>query len=141
MLRGASPRGAGGGPTPVPDTDVFLFTDGRPCAEGEEGEILLGGGGLSLGYVNSPAQTRRSFVVARVDGRLRRLYRTGDLAWRSPSGILMFRGRADRQVKVRGHRIEPAHLESVLALAVGASRCAVLPLRSQDNCYSGVAAL
>lgn len=107
---------------PVPETGVHLLDGSRPCADGEIGEICLTGTGLALGYVGDEEQTARKFVTIRVGDQEVRAYRTGDLGVRDASGLLHFRGRADRQVKIRGHRIEPAEIERRII--------ALLPVRS-----------
>jgi amino acid adenylation domain-containing protein len=85
----------------------------RLCEPGEEGELWVTGVGVGLGYLNDPEQTARAFFADpfRPGGRL---YRTGDLAVMDAAGVLTYRGRRDRQVKVHGHRIELGEVESVL---------------------------
>lgn len=84
---------------------------GRPLPIGVPGEIRIGGRGLARGYLNEPELTARQFVH---DDEGRRWYRTGDVGrWLAP-GMLQFMGREDRQVKVRGYRIELSELESAL---------------------------
>lgn len=75
------------------------------------GEVYLSGAGLAQGYVAQPARTAEAFLPA-PNGH--RMYRTGDLAIQEADGSLVFKGRADRQVKIRGHRIEPAEIERVI---------------------------
>lgn len=87
--------------------------DGRPAASGEQGELLLGGKGLALGYLGDAELTAERFVAA--PGRPeQRWYRTGDLVSCRPDGNLEYCGRVDRQVKIRGHRIELEEVESLL---------------------------
>jgi amino acid adenylation domain-containing protein len=101
---------------PIPDLTLELRdTDGRPVGTNETGEIWVGGEGVARGYLNRPELTAQRFVE--FDGK--RCYRTGDLARRLPDGDIEYLGRADRQVKLRGHRIEPGEIESVLAEASG----------------------
>ncbi|WP_329375196.1 amino acid adenylation domain-containing protein [Streptomyces sp. NBC_01483] len=99
--------------TALPRTTVLLLgPDGRPRpALGEyEGEIAVGGDGVALGYVDDPEETRRRFFD--IEGE--RYYRTGDLARRDGNGVLRYRGRIDKQIKIRGIRIEPGEVEAVL---------------------------
>jgi acyl-coenzyme A synthetase/AMP-(fatty) acid ligase len=88
------------------------------------GELLVGGEGLALGYLGQGELTAQRFVPhPLVAGE--RLYRTGDLArWRG-DGVLEFLGRADGQVKINGHRIEPGEIESVLRDIPGVADAAV----------------
>ncbi|MEV8541111.1 amino acid adenylation domain-containing protein [Streptomyces sp. NPDC051572] len=99
--------------TPLPGTGVLLRTDDDRIAEpGEVAELLLSGPALALGYRNLPEQTARSFVrLPYEDGGERRWYRTGDLVRQDTEGRITYVGRADRQVKVRGFRIEPGEVE------------------------------
>ncbi|MEU8587313.1 non-ribosomal peptide synthetase [Streptomyces sp. NPDC048664] len=88
-----------------------LDAGGEPVAEGDRGELWIGGGRLALGYTGLPELTAERFVEHPAAGRL---YRTGDIVSRRPDGVLLFHGRNDDQVKVRGFRIEPAEIEHAL---------------------------
>jgi amino acid adenylation domain-containing protein len=110
---------------PIPDVTLALRdTEGSLIGTGESGEIWVGGAGVARGYLNRPELTAQRFVE--VDGE--RCYRSGDLARRLPDGDIEYLGRADRQVKLRGHRIEPGEIETVLAEAAGV-RSSVVILR------------
>ncbi|WP_293996523.1 non-ribosomal peptide synthetase [Sphaerotilus sp.] len=85
--------------------------DGSDAPAGEAGELWLGGASLARGYLHQPALSDQKFVTT-ADGQ--RWYRTGDLARWRPDAQLEFLGRADRQVKLRGFRIEPDEIEDAL---------------------------
>ncbi|MBT0774020.1 amino acid adenylation domain-containing protein [Kineosporia sp. J2-2] len=85
------------------------------------GELWMGGAGLARGYRGDPERTSGRFVHEAG----RRWYRTGDLAVVRPGGLLEFAGRADHQVKVNGHRIEPGEIEAVLSAHPGVSAASV----------------
>ncbi|MCQ4042568.1 amino acid adenylation domain-containing protein [Streptantibioticus rubrisoli] len=90
-----------------------LREDGTPAEVGEEGELFVGGEGLALGYLGDPELTAARFVERPVAPGTR-LYRTGDRAVRREDGELEYRGRADRQIKLRGQRIELDEIEARL---------------------------
>ncbi|MFZ3475008.1 amino acid adenylation domain-containing protein [Streptomyces sp. 4.24] len=92
-------------------TAHVLDSEGHPVADGDRGELWIGGSRLALGYTGRPELTAERFVEHPAAGRL---YRTGDVVSLRPDGILRFHGRNDDQVKVRGFRIEPAEVEHVL---------------------------
>ncbi|WP_406208614.1 amino acid adenylation domain-containing protein [Streptomyces sp. NBC_01017] len=108
---------------PVAGTELAVVTeDGRPCAPGEAGELLIAGTGLTAGYLGEPQLTARAFVER--DGR--RWYRSGDRVRRAADGVLEFLGRLDDQVKVRGHRVELGEVEAALLAHPDIARAAVL---------------
>ncbi|KIL85933.1 non-ribosomal peptide synthetase [Fusarium avenaceum] len=81
---------------------------------GVVGELVVTGDGLARGYTESQLNTDR-FVTVNIDGQQLRAYRTGDLArFRPIDGLIEFFGRADAQVKIRGHRVELGEIEHVL---------------------------
>jgi D-alanine--poly(phosphoribitol) ligase subunit 1 len=91
---------------PIQNTTLYVVSDGRLCRAGEVGEILLGGPGLSPGYVEAGSASQDGFAEFNIDGTCQRLYRTGDYGYLMDSGDLIFQGRSDDQVKVNGFRIE-----------------------------------
>ncbi|MEU3514829.1 amino acid adenylation domain-containing protein [Streptomyces sp. NPDC006654] len=99
---------------PLPGTGAVVVVPGRErvAAPGEVGELLLSGAGLAAGYRNLPEETERRFVrLPWLDGGAERYYRTGDLVRADDEGLVEYVGRTDRQVKVRGFRIEPGEVE------------------------------
>ncbi|MEU0005702.1 amino acid adenylation domain-containing protein [Streptomyces sp. NPDC006314] len=89
-----------------------LDADFEPCPELVAGDLYIAGAGLAAGYLHDEEKTAERFVRHPLTGE--RLYRTGDLGRYLPSGEIEFLGRNDRQVKIRGHRIEAAEVEAAL---------------------------
>jgi amino acid adenylation domain-containing protein len=97
---------------PVPGTEIrILGPAGERRPDGERGEICIFGGQVTDGYVNDPAGTAERFLLS-PDGQ--RYYRTGDLGYRGDDGAVYFAGRADRQVKLNGIRIELGEIDAAL---------------------------
>jgi amino acid adenylation domain-containing protein len=113
---------------PMANTEVYLLDDRlQPTPLRIPGEMYLGGVGLARGYLNRPDLTAERFVPSSFGIQPgSRLYRTGDLARSSPEGCMEFIGRIDRQIKIRGHRIEPVEIESVLMQLPSVSECVVV---------------
>ncbi|WP_157246742.1 non-ribosomal peptide synthetase [Nonomuraea typhae] len=109
---------------PIPHTEVFVVDEElNPVPPGVCGELLIGGPGVAIGYLGDPALTAARFLPAPYGGA--RVYRTGDLVRVRDDGDLEYVGRADDQVKLRGHRIEPGEVEAVLRTAPGVRDAAV----------------
>jgi amino acid adenylation domain-containing protein len=87
----------------------------RPLAPGMPGEILVTGAGLARGYIDDPELTAQRFIGVPALGGAR-AYRTGDLGRLLPEGILEYLGRLDRQLKIRGFRVEPGEVEATLSM-------------------------
>ena len=100
---------------PIANARIFILDSRqRPLPPGVPGELYVGGDGVALGYWNRAEVTAQKFLIVKLGDVEQRLYRTGDLARYLPEGNIEFLGRVDRQLKLRGYRIEPAEIESVL---------------------------
>lgn len=120
--------------TEVPGTRVLVLDEAdKPCPTDEPGEICLAGTGLAVGYLGSPELTAAKFTTVDIDGAAVRVYRTGDIGVRDDAGVLHFRGRRDRQVKISGHRVEPAEIEVSARRLPGVRDCVVEPLTAPDG--------
>jgi acyl carrier protein len=99
----------------------------RPVPPGTVGELYAAGDGLARGYLNNPKATEQKFVRNPFAAELTALmYRTGDLARLNVAGLIEFIGRADNQVKIQGHRIEPGEVESALGTHVSVKQSCVV---------------
>lgn len=113
---------------PVEGTGVRVLDDDlRAVPAGERGQLYATGTGLSRGYLGDAVATALAFLpdpYADVPGS--RMYRTGDAVRGTADGDLEFLGRADRQVKIRGHRVDPSEVERVLAAHAGVKEAVVV---------------
>lgn len=119
---------------PIRNTQPWVLdAAGHEVPAGVTGELFLGGAGLALGYLNDNELTSSRFApLANCTGRAR-AYRTGDLVQIQPDGALDFVGRIDRQVKVRGFRVQPEEIESAMLSHPSVSAALVVTERSSDG--------
>jgi amino acid adenylation domain-containing protein len=102
---------------PLPGGQAYVLDERlNPVPTGATGELHLGGARVARGYLNRPELTRERFIPDPFrPGPGARLYKTGDLVRRRPDGAIVFAGRIDNQVKIRGLRIELGEIEAALA--------------------------
>jgi len=114
---------------PVPGTRLYVLDDaGNPVPDGAEGELVIGGEGVTDGYFGRPEATAEVFEPDPDAGRPgARRYRTGDRVRWNPDGTLAFLGRRDHQVKIRGNRVELGAVESAAREVPGVRDAVVVP--------------
>jgi acyl-CoA synthetase (AMP-forming)/AMP-acid ligase II len=110
---------------PLAGAEIYLLDDDLQLVDdGEIGEIMVGGWGVTRGYLNREELTAERFITKPGNGC--RLYRSGDLGKRLPNGELVYLGRIDQQVKLRGYRIELGEIEAVMLHHPSISRTCVI---------------
>lgn len=99
---------------PVANSKIYLLNKNlRPVPQGAVGEIYIGGLGLSSGYINRQDLTEKVFIKHAIKTE-ERLYKTGDLGRYNANGNIIFIGRADHQIKIRGYRVELSEIENTI---------------------------
>lgn len=125
--------------TPVPGTAIHVLDGDHEVPPGALGEICVSGEGLADGYLGNERATAESFTTYDPGTGPRRIYRTGDLGRLDSDGVLHFHGRADRQIKISGHRVEPAETEAAALRLPGLRECAVVPVAGESGAYERLA--
>ncbi|WP_331739717.1 amino acid adenylation domain-containing protein (plasmid) [Streptomyces sp. NBC_00015] len=115
---------------PMPNVDLYVVSaDLEPVPTGTIGELWIGGAQVADGYVGAPAETQSSFYVRPRDGGTQppdHVYRTGDLVRALDDGNLEFIGRRDRQVQLRGVRVEIGEIEAAVKATGLCDECRVI---------------
>ena len=113
---------------------VILNEKNEQCKKGEQGELCISGSGIALGYWNSPEITAKAFIQNPLNTKYyEKLYRTGDLVYEAEDGNIMFLGRADSQIKLRGNRIELGDIEAAAAAVDGVKNaCAMFNAEAEE---------
>lgn len=110
---------------PLANQQLYVLDEARqPVGIGQDGELWIGGEGVTRGYWNQPDLTAERFVANPFHGG--RMYRTGDLVRRREDGAIDFVGRVDHQIKLRGHRIELGEIEACLEAQEGVTQAVVM---------------
>jgi len=120
---------------PYPNYQVYAVDKYiSPVPKSVTGELLVGGTGISRGYLNRSSLTAERFIPDPFSGKLgQRLYRTGDIVRFLPDGNIEFLGRDDLQVKIRGYRIELGEIESIMSNFPGISKSVVTANRNDHG--------
>ncbi|GIQ69440.1 amino acid adenylation domain-containing protein [Xylanibacillus composti] len=118
---------------PISGYQIYLADgQGNPVPVGVPGEICVAGPGVARGYWGKPELTAERFGHAPFAGN-ERIYRTGDQARWLPDGNLIFLGRADQQIKIRGYRVELSEVEKAIEQCSGVAEARVVPLREGEH--------
>jgi amino acid adenylation domain-containing protein len=118
---------------PLPDLGVWIVDEhNQPLPIGVPGEMLVGGAGVTNGYLNRPELTSEKFIEVEIFGKTERIYKTGDLARWLPDGNLEYLGRIDHQIKLRGFRIELGEIEAVLTQHESVKEAVVILYEAQE---------
>ncbi len=118
---------------PLPNLRAYILDDHQKLQPlGVIGELYLAGEGLAIGYVGNPEQTAQAFIPDPFfPGQL--MYRTGDLAYRRTDGAVIYTGRCDNQLKIRGVRIELEEIEVRVLIYPGVREAVIVPFQDGEG--------
>ncbi|RYY27805.1 MAG: amino acid adenylation domain-containing protein, partial [Sphingobacteriaceae bacterium] len=118
---------------PIDNTQIYILDDHfNLLPDGEIGEIFIAGDGVGRGYLNQVGLTATRFpkdIINKAAGK--KMYRTGDVGRILPTGEIEYLGRADHQVKIRGHRVELGEIEAQLSLQYQINQTVVVAQEDQ----------
>lgn len=115
---------------------LILDENGRQCEKGKQGELCIGGSGIAMGYWNSPEITEKAFIQNPLNNKYyERIYKTGDLVYEAEDGNIMFIGRADSQIKLRGNRIELGDIEAAASALPDIKSCCAMFNHEKEEIY------
>ncbi|ACU72340.1 AMP-dependent synthetase and ligase [Catenulispora acidiphila DSM 44928] len=123
----------------VPYTEILVMDGDRRCEPGEPGEMCMAGAGVARGYLADDALTKAKFTEVQDGDRSVRVYRGGDMGTVDEQGRHFFLGRTDRQIKLRGHRVELDGIEAEVHAAAPGTACAVVALTGASGGYEHLA--
>lgn len=118
---------------PLPNTRAYILDERlNPQVLGAIGELYLAGSGLGIEYLGNPEKTAQAFIPDPFFlGQL--MYRTGDLAYRRTDGSIVYSGRCDNQLKIRGVRIELEEIEQRMRTYPGVREAVILPFQDGEE--------
>lgn len=121
---------------PVANTQVYIVDHWmNPVPPLIPGELCIAGDQVALGYLNAPELTASKFILNPFTNVPSRMYRSGDLARFLPDGTIEYLGRMDEQTKIRGYRVEPQEIQTVLTRHPAVQECAVVPVDGRLAAY------
>lgn len=124
---------------PLKDVEILILDEhNQEVADGEKGELCIGGDQVMEGYLNSSSDAGLPFLWHEKNGLKERYYRSGDLVFQDEEGYLFFCGRKDDQLKISGYRVEPAEIEYAIAQLTGGAQSRAFGFKNKGGMDSMV---
>jgi amino acid adenylation domain-containing protein len=122
---------------PIDNTEIYIIDEHKNILPfNAEGELIICGVNLSRGYLNQKELSSEKFIKLKLLGETKRAYRTGDLAYINDGGEVIFKGRIDHQIKLRGYRIELSEIENTVLKHNGIAECScILCEKNKDTAH------